>query len=362
MGEHAVVQHRPGLIASIGRRVKLWLESTPMTGREAMVTLELRDLGVQEELSWAEIRDYAGKVNERWFEWMSRDRETDFAVVVGEDPAHVVKVALGEAAGWLGESHPEADLRLRVESELPIGGGLGSSAAVGVGVVAGYLTLCGFASKMEEIDALALQVERSQHGNPSGVDSCAVQRGGVLWAEYDVDGGLELEPVDALQEHLARFRLVDSGEPGESTGSVVAAVQSRIAEGGAAMQTLLDDMARDTRRLRDALRTPGSVESPIAPIRSYHRALELLGAVPPPVRAWIREIEELGGAAKISGAGSLAGPGAGAVLVYHPEIETVPARLSSAMLGELELCEIGFGVDGLTVHGLSSSEAGSAST
>jgi mevalonate kinase len=51
--------------------------------------------------------------------------------------------------------------------------------------------------------------------------------------------------------------------------------------------------------------------------------LEELGTVPPEVRALVRRIEAVGGAAKISGAGSLAGPGAGSLLVYDPDIERI---------------------------------------
>jgi hypothetical protein len=51
-------------------------------------------------------------------------------------------------------------------------------------------------------------------------------------------------------------------------------------------------------------------------IREHQACLEELGVVPEAVRAVVRRVEAEGGAAKISGAGSLAGPGAGSLLVY----------------------------------------------
>jgi mevalonate kinase len=58
-------------------------------------------------------------------------------------------------------------------------------------------------------------------------------------------------------------------------------------------------------------------------IRECQACLEELGVVPPAVRALVRQIEAEGGAAKISGAGSLAGPGAGSLLVYHADAERI---------------------------------------
>ena len=55
-------------------------------------------------------------------------------------------------------------------------------------------------------------------------------------------------------------------------------------------------------------------------VRSYQSCLENLGVVPTAVRQLVRRIEAGGSAAKISGAGSLAGPGAGSLLVLGPEI------------------------------------------
>src|SRR5579863_4365513 len=62
-----------------------------------------------------------------------------------------------------------------------------------------------------------------------------------------------------------------------------------------------------------------------AGIREHQACLEALGVVPAPVRALVRQIEAAGGAAKVSGAGSLAGPGAGSLLVYHEDPRAVAA-------------------------------------
>jgi len=52
-----------------------------------------------------------------------------------------------------------------------------------------------------------------------------------------------------------------------------------------------------------------------------------IGVVPTAVQAIVEEIEHLGGAAKLSGAGSLSGPGAGCLLVLLPEDAEMPTDL-----------------------------------
>jgi hypothetical protein len=68
--------------------------------------------------------------------------------------------------------------------------------------------------------------------------------------------------------------------------------------------------------------------------------------VPPPVRAIVRAFEAAGGAAKISGAGSASGPGAGALLVLPS-----PAGDSAVRLPHLTPVRAQLGGPGLAIEG-----------
>ena len=174
MGEHAVVYGRPALVAAIDLRLRVRLSPAEH------VLLDLPALSHSEHLSWGEVRDYAAAARERWSEYSLHPGPASFQEMRGEDPAHVVKAALGEAVGLLGE--PEEGLSLRVDSDLPVGSGFGSSAATAVAVLAGAFSWMGAPLDLGQVERLALEVERRQHGHPSGVDGATILRGGVLWA------------------------------------------------------------------------------------------------------------------------------------------------------------------------------------
>jgi mevalonate kinase len=65
---------------------------------------------------------------------------------------------------------------VKVRSELPLGGGLGSSAALGVALARAFKPGC----EAEEATELAMHLERVLHGAPSGVDPAICARGGVI--------------------------------------------------------------------------------------------------------------------------------------------------------------------------------------
>ncbi|HEX5760487.1 MAG TPA: hypothetical protein VF121_14975 [Thermoanaerobaculia bacterium] len=340
IGEHAAVYGRPALVAAVDRRLGARLAPRPGGG----VQLDLPQVGHREEVPWQEVMDYARLVRERWERYAEDSGAAAFQAVRGGDPAHVVKVALGEAAAALGESAGGPPLHLRVDSQLPIGSGFGSSAATAVAVVAGYLAFRGAPDEPDTVRRLALEVERRQHGMPSGVDGATVLAGGVLWACRAAGGGLESEPVAARSPLLAALRVYDTGAPPEPTGAVVAAVRERWIGEPARFARLLDAVEAATRALRAELEREGEdPQAAVALLREAEARLEELGVVPPAVAELARRVEAQGGAAKVSGAGSLAGPAAGSLLVYHPE----PARVATwPFLRRLPLLPVALGAAG----------------
>ena len=351
LGEHAVVYRRPALVAAVDLRL------TAVLRRRAggAVHLSVPALGVQRQVSWPEIGAYTAAAGARWQAWAGGDRTAGFSAVRGDDPAHVPLLALGEAAAYLGE-RPAAvrrgsalpGLHLSLRSELPAGSGFGSSAAAALAIVAGYLALRGAAAPAADLERLALEVERRQHGLPSGVDGATVLHGGVIWAERDDRGGLAFTPSPAGSPLLSRFAVYDSGAPAETTGEVVAAVRARSAAEPARYAALWDDLEAAARELRSLLASGvDDAAAAVGLLRRGAAALEAAGVVPAAVAERVRAIESAGGGAKISGAGSLAGPGAGCLLVVHPE----PGRLAGlSALADLRRLPVRLGAPGLRVE------------
>ncbi len=117
---------------------------------------------------------------------------------------------------------PRADWRVAVESTIPIGYGLGSSAAFSTALIGALARARGHALAPEQLNSAAHELERIVHGRPSGIDNTVVSRG---------------EPVRFVRgtapERIAcggelRFVLASCGYPG-STFEAVASVR-RLSE------------------------------------------------------------------------------------------------------------------------------------
>lgn len=330
MGEHAAVYGHPALVAAVDLRLTVNLEATSSD----VVDLDLPQLDHHGTTAWKTIHQLTSQARHDW--------ERRFSALpsgpnmpslpkveprvaqsrLGVTPAQLVLLTLGEASHRLGEDSPDG-VRLRIDSALPVGSGFGSSAALAVGVAAAYLTLRGVALEPSQLLDISLDVERRQHGTPSGIDNAAVLLGGLLWAERDADNRLDCSPLESSSPLLDRLRVFHSGAPSESTGEVVAAVRRRRERDRTGIDLLLAEIESCTRELRQDLETNALPRRTVSLIRRCQAALEGLGVVPAPTQQLIRRIETEGGAAKISGAGSLSGEGAGSILVYHPDVSSI---------------------------------------
>jgi len=103
-------------------------------------------------------------------------------------PEHDLLVALSAARQILGAS----PVRLTLEVDIPLGAGLGASAALGVASARALLGGDAVADE-QRVTAAADAWEAVLHGNPSGVDRTAAQRGGVL--SFVKGGAVDVVPL-----------------------------------------------------------------------------------------------------------------------------------------------------------------------
>ena len=71
--------------------------------------------------------------------------------------------------------------RVELDVNLPLGSGLGGSAAIGVAVARALLAASGEPESEGRVLAGAAAFEKVFHGNPSGVDAAAAYAGGCIW-------------------------------------------------------------------------------------------------------------------------------------------------------------------------------------
>ena len=316
MGEHAAVYGRPAVVAAVDLRLEVEACVGSVAGVGG-VHLDLPDIGVAEEHSWPEVEEFANRARRRWRALqagegsfrMSRDRGALVRIAIGEGLASVAPAASARLR--------ERTLELRLRSAIPVGAGLGSSAAAAVGVVAAVRAVADGVglrgpTELATIEAAALEVERRQHGFPSGIDSGAVLRGGVLFVR---GGERELRFDDLPRPGWLRngLSIVDSGTPGQTTGAVVTTVRKRYEEDPDGVTEVLGRIGAAAEAFREALVSDRETEASAA-IRAGHRSLVVLGVVPSAVAERVARVEASGGAAKISGAGALEGESAGALI------------------------------------------------
>jgi mevalonate kinase len=310
-GEHAAVYGHPALVTALDHR--MIVSVTTASPGDGTIRLEMRGAGSALSFSSEEAARIVARARHAWKEAFEQGDGAAFRPVTVPGELAVLAVILStDERARTGRDH-----LVRIESTIPTGSGFGSSAALAVGIAAACGRAGGGSASLDDIGRLALEIERFQHGRPSGVDVQAVLRGGVLWCRRVVSG-LEHDELRGAAARLDAFRLFDSGAPAEPTGEMVAGVRRLLDDDPARVGDAFAATEAATREGRDALER-GDAEALVPIVRRAEAALESIGVVHPGVITEIRAIEAQGGAAKISGAGGRSGAGAGLVIVAHPD-------------------------------------------
>lgn len=287
-GEHVVVYGYPALLASLDRRLSCTFD-TQVKGREII-----------------------SSVNDLTHAWK----------------------ALQICERYLQHKFP--NVKITIDTNLPVGSGMGSSAALAVAFAAGFKRLAKNDFDLEAINNLAYRIEKVRHGNPSGGDNTISTYGGFLWYRKESENLRTFSPIK-IKRKLPRLYILDSGKPVESTGEMVAGVKEDTVTFVA--------MEKVTRGILRYLTGKENVNFGEL-MTENERLLEQLGVVSPQTRELIKKIEKLGGYAKISGAGG-AKAGSGILLVLHKDSQVIK-RLAKSI--KCAIIPVRLGKEGVKVE------------
>lgn len=291
-GEHAVVHGHPALAMAINRY------ATATITRETLpqILFDLVDIAHHSHVSFDTLRALKNRIKGKYKRFV-RGEYTVRDVL--QKPFELAQFAMGLFAEALNISLPHG-VKIRVQSDIPIGCGMGSSAATILSVMHAVSTYLKIPISADTLYQLALEAENMQHGHSSGFDLRVAQLGGCVY--------MHQQTLETRSAPLMPMYLVNTGTPATTTGQCVEKVAPFFASG-----QLGDEFSAVTKGMDAELQQQHWNGMQLA-IRENHRLLTHIGVVPGKAQQFVASVEAAGGAAKICGAGAVAGENAGAVL------------------------------------------------
>lgn len=195
-----------------------------------------------------------------------------------------------------------------IESSIPIGRGLGSSAALSSAACAALLELyTGQEWSLEEINNCAYKAEQVFHANPSGVDNTSAVFGGLIYYRKEFEF---LKTISSLSFTISpqienNLFLIDSGKPEETTAQMVKNVKELYNRKKGITEKTLLDIEKVTKRFVFSIAENDSVSFQ-KNIKDNQRELEELGVVSQRTKQLLKTVEHFG-SGKVTGAGGVAG-------------------------------------------------------
>lgn len=226
-------------------------------------------------------------------------------------------------------TYSEKSIHLSVKSNIPVGRGLGSSAALSVAAAAALLEFyIGEPSLPEEINNCAYQIEKIFHSNQSGVDVSASCFGGLIYyrKEFEFLKNISRLHLKIPKNIAAGLILIDSGHPTESTGQMVEMVGTRYNKDTAQIDKLLSRIEKNVKQFVVSLMKEDIIFFKKV-ISENQKNLEELGVVSKKTLQLIGSLNTWG-VGKITGAGGKK-KGSGFILFYSENLEGLKKYLDS---------------------------------
>ncbi len=292
-GEHSVVYGKPSVAMAIDRSVTATVEDSD----DGQISFELPDINERDSFTLLALQDFKRRTANNYRLFL--DGKLGIRDVLHK-PVDLFKFGF---ITLLDGMHRKLDsgIVIKLKSNLPVGSGMGSSAAAVLSELRALGHYLRVDFKPEWVYEFSMEAEKLQHGHPSGVDSYISLYGGCAAFE---NGEAHAVPLPRMQMYL-----VETGAPDATTGECVVQVKEQFEN-----DRIWNDFEDVTREVESAVRQNNDALMRSL-LRENHRLLCRIGVVPQKVQRFVQDVEAAGGAAKICGAGSVRGENGGAVLV-----------------------------------------------
>lgn len=293
-GEHSVVYGKPAIAMAIDRSAVF--EMTPQEGDK--ISFDLPDGTGGDSFTLMALRDLKRRVERKYHEFL--EGEIGIGYVLGA-PADLFRFAFIHTLDGL---HRKLDsgIVMKMRSSIPVGCGMGSSAATVLSEIRAMGHYLRVDYKPEWYYEYSLEAEKLQHGKPSGVDSYISLHGGCARFQNGSASPISLPRM--------KMFMVQTGIPKSTTGECVMEVERNFKT-----SSIWSEFEDVTNAFEQAVQANDGQKLHWL-VRENNRLLTSIGVVPKLVQEFIAEIERWGASAKVCGAGAVTGDQGGIVLVF----------------------------------------------
>jgi mevalonate kinase len=300
IGEHSVVYGKPAIIAAIGMRCYI----NASEGDD--VSIYSKNLDGKKTYSLEEVSEFTNNLNKVWEECYRIGSFKELMNILKENSFNPLKAMVGKSLEKLGIDH---GISLDINSEIPMGAGVGSSAALSVAIPKAVTEVYSIGLSNEKLNEIAFDIEKLNHGTPSGGDNSTCYFGGLVWFQKgnpNIVNSLKRE----IPYELENFVLVYTKKPEKTTADLVQLVRDLEP---AFRNKKMAELSEATYQLKEALKQKDFRK--IKELINYtHENLSELGVSTDELDEINERVKEIGGAAKLCGAG-----GGGMMLCYHED-------------------------------------------
>jgi mevalonate kinase len=289
-GEHAVVYGKPAIAVAVDKRARVTISE----GTTDNIQLKIPDLDV-----YGIINRNNGSISQLTSSGEVKENPGTF-------DAGIMKYIKSAIFQEEPDTPLDHGLDIAVELEIPIGAGLGSSAAITVATLAAMARYQEQEITLESLAHTAHQVELEVQGAASPLDTTVSTQGGFLYFTHQ-KGGLKIKP--ALEMPLV---VGYTSQPG-NTGLLVKKVRKLCQAHPTILKPILDIMEEVTNQARESI-TQGD-EKQVGELMNINQGLlDSLGVNTLELSRLVYHARRAGAmGSKITGAG-----GGGSIIAYCP--------------------------------------------